>query len=84
VNQATQYAQDWRKSTGYLIIINLSGRQLELPTDGPQGGGPRYLDLGGIRVYLITVRALPTPTASQQGRPRPVSVTREDLINPDT
>ena len=84
VNQATQYAQDWRKSTGYLIIINLSGRQLELPTDGPQGGWPPYLDLGGIRVYLITVRALPTPTASQQGRPRPVSVTREDLINPDT
>jgi hypothetical protein len=45
VNQATQYAQDWRKSTGYLIIINLSGRQLELPTDGPQGGWPRIWTL---------------------------------------
>jgi len=83
VNQATQYAQDWRKTTGYLVTINLSGRALELPTDGPKGVWPPYLELGGIRVYLITVRALPTPTASQQGKPRPVSVTREDLINPD-
>lgn len=84
VNQATQYAQDWTKTTGYLVIINLSGRQLELPTEGPKGTWPPYLEVGGIRVYLITVRALPTPTASQQGKPRPVSVTREDLINPDT
>jgi hypothetical protein len=82
VNQAAQYAQDWRKTTGYLVTINLSGRQLELPTDGTKGAWPPYLDLGGVRVYLITVRALSTPTASQQGKPRPVSVTREDLINP--
>jgi len=83
VNQATQYAQDWNKTTGYLVIINLSGRTLELPTDGPEGAWPPYLDLGGVRVYLIAVRALPTPTASQQGKPRPVPITREDLINPD-
>jgi len=84
VNQATQYAQDWGKSTGYLVIINLSGRPLELPTDGPEGAWPSWVDLSRVRVYLIAVRALPTPTASQQGKPRPVSVTREDLINPDT
>jgi hypothetical protein len=40
VNQATQYAQDWRKTTGYLVIINLSGRPLELPTDGPKDAWP--------------------------------------------
>jgi hypothetical protein len=84
VNQATQYAQDWGKTTGYLVTINLSGRQLELPTDGPKGAWPPYLEVGGVRVYLITVRALPVPTASRQGKPRPVSVTREDLVNPDT
>jgi hypothetical protein len=83
VNQAAQYAQDWGKNTGYLVIINLSGRPLELPNDGPEGAWPPWLDLGGVRVYLIAVRALPTPTASQQGKPRTVSVTREDLINPD-
>jgi hypothetical protein len=84
VNQATAYAQDWKKNTGYLIIINLSGRPLELPTDGSKGTWPPYLDHGGIRVYLIAVRALPTPTASKQGKPQPVVITREDLINPDT
>jgi hypothetical protein len=83
VNQATQYAQDWAKTAGYLIVINLSGRQLELPTEGPKGTWPPYLEVGGVRVYLITVRALPVPTASQQGKPRPFSVTRDDLINPD-
>lgn len=83
VNQATQYAQDWGKATGYLVTINLSGRALELPSDGPKGVWPPYLELGGVRVYLITVRALPAPTASQQGKPRPVLITREELINPD-
>ncbi len=83
VNQAAAYAQDWKKNTGYLIIINLSARPLELPSDGPKGTWPPYLDLGGIRVYLIAVRALPTPTASKQGKPQPVTITREDLINPD-
>jgi hypothetical protein len=83
VNQAAAYAQDWTKTTGYLIIINLSGRPLDLPADGPKGTWPPYLDLGGIRVYLVAVRALPTPTASKQGKPQPVAITREDLINPD-
>ncbi len=83
VNQAILYAQDWAKTTGYLVTVNLSGRQLELPTDGPKGTWPPYLEVGGVRVHLITVRALPTPTASQQGKPRPVSFTRENLVNPD-
>lgn len=84
VNQAVQYAQDFGKSTGYLIIINLSDRQLELPTDGPDGGWPPYLDLSGVRVYLVAVRALPTASASKQGKPRPFPVTRKDLISRDT
>ena len=83
VNQAILYAQDWVKTTGYLVAVNLSGRQLELPTDDPKGTWPPYLEVGGVRVHLITVRALPTPTASQQGKPRPVSFTRENLVNPD-
>lgn len=83
MNQAVQYAQDWTKNTGYLVIINLSGRPLELPTDGPKSTWPSYLDFSGTRVYLVVVRALPTPTASQQGKPKPVTVTRDDLINPD-
>src|SRR5260370_12649187 len=61
VNQATQYAQDWGKTTGYLVTINLSGRPLEFPTDRPKGVCPPCLQLGGVRVHLITTRPLPTP-----------------------
>jgi hypothetical protein len=83
LNQAAAYAQDWGKTAGYLIIVNLSGRPLELPTDGTKGAWPPCLDLGGVRVYLVAVRALPTPTASKQGKPQPVAISRDDLINPD-
>src|SRR5260370_41879465 len=55
VNQATQYAQDWAKTSGYLTTIYLSVCQLELPTDGPKGGWPPYLDLVGVRRWRITV-----------------------------
>jgi hypothetical protein len=83
LNQALQYALDWGKSTGYLIVVNLSGRPLELPSDGPAEIRPPYLDVGGVRVYLLVVRALPTASASQLGKAQPVRVSRDDLLNPD-
>jgi hypothetical protein len=39
--------------------------------------------MAGVRVHLIAVRALPTATASKQGRAAPVVVTRADLIDTD-
>lgn len=83
LNQALQYAQDWGKSTGYLIIINLAGRPLDLPSDGPPETRPPYVDVGGIRVYLLTVRALPAASASKLGKASPVTVSRDDFLNPD-
>ena len=53
--QAVQYANDYVKTTAYLVIINVSDRQLELPTDGqpaewpPEGRGTRRHDLFGPR-----------------------------------
>jgi hypothetical protein len=84
VNQAVQYASDYGKHTAYLVIINLSGRQLALPSDGDPKIWPLYLDVVGVRVHLIAVRALPTESASKQGRPAPVSITHADLLDPDT
>lgn len=83
LNQALQYALDWGKSTGYLIIVNLSGRPLDLPSDGPPEIRPPYLDVSGVRVYLLAVRALPTASASKLGKANPVTVSRDDLLNPD-
>ena len=78
VNQAVQYAQDYGKTAAYLVIINLSGRALELPSDGASDAWPPHVEMAGVRVHLIAVRALPTATASKQGRAAPVVVTRAD------
>jgi hypothetical protein len=84
VQQVLNYAQDYNKAIGYLVIINLSGRPLELPTDGPEKAWPRYVDLSGVRVHLLSIRALPTTSASKMGKAKPVTLTRDDLIDPDT
>lgn len=84
VNQVVHYAQDHSKSSAYLVIINLTGRPLQLPSDGPEGVLPRYLDLSGVRTYLIPVRALPQESASKLGTATPVIFTRENFIEPDS
>jgi hypothetical protein len=84
INQAVQYAQDYGKTAAYLVIINLSGRALELPSDGASDAWPPHVEMAGVRVHLIAVRALPTATASKQGRAAPVVITRGDLIDAGT
>lgn len=83
VHQVVNYAQDYGKTAAYLVIINLSGRALELPTDGGEKDWPHFVDIGGVRVHLIAVRALTTVSASKMGKAKPVTVTREDLADPD-
>lgn len=83
LNQVLQYALDWGKTTGYLIIVNLSGRPLDLPSDGPTEILPPFIDVSGVRVYLLVVRALPSASASKMGKAHPVVVSRDDLLNPD-
>lgn len=83
LNQALQYAQDYGKTVAYLVVINLSGRDLQLPTDGEPGTWPPRIEIAGVTVHVVAVRALPTPTASKQGKSKPVVVTRADLTEPD-
>jgi hypothetical protein len=82
VNQVVQYATDYGKQVGYLVITNLSGRPLNLPSETGPKTWPPCVTIAGVRVYLIAVRALPTPTASKQGKPAPVDITYDDLITP--
>jgi hypothetical protein len=84
VNQAIEYTTDYGKHSAYLVVINLSGRQLTLPSDGEPKIWPPYIDVARVRVHLVPVRALPTASASRRGRPAPVSITRADLVDPDT
>lgn len=66
------------------MIINLSGRPLALPSEDDPKSWPPSITVTGTRVYLIDVRALPpAKSASKLGKPSPVTITRDDLVNPD-
>ncbi len=80
VTQALQYANDHGKSVAHLVIINLTDRPLQLPSDGPESVKPPYLDLPGVRVYIIQVRGLPRESASKQGKTEPLAVQRARLV----
>ena len=83
VHQAISYASDYGKQIAYLVIINISGRPLTLPTDNESNAWPPCITVAGIRVYLVAVRARPTESASRLGRPAPIIVTHNDLVDPD-
>jgi hypothetical protein len=84
VHQAISYASDYGKQVAYLLIINLSGRPLTLPGEDDLKVWPPRITVAGIRVYLIAVRALPpAASASKLGKPAPVTITNDDLVDPD-
>lgn len=84
VNQLLQYANDYHKSVAYMVIFNISGRALEIESDGPARVWPPYVEVAGVRVYFIVVRARPpAATASQLGRLKPVILTRTEIVEPD-
>ncbi|MGW5618875.1 hypothetical protein [Streptomyces sp. NPDC003877] len=85
VHQIIKYAHDYGQHTAYLVIYNISDKLLELPTDGTLGAWPPYTEISGVRVYFIHVRvAPPTTTASKAGKATRVTLTKDDLTNPDT
>jgi len=84
IQQAISYASDYGKQVAYLVIINLSGRPLSLPSDDDPALWPPRITVAGTRVYLVAVRALPpVASASKLGKPTPVVVTHDDLVDPD-
>jgi hypothetical protein len=83
VNQALQYASDYGKQVAYLVIVNLTGRPLALPTEGDSKDWPSWIGIAGVRIYLLTVRALPTVSASKQGKPTPIAISHSELVDPD-
>ncbi|MGW0209770.1 hypothetical protein ACWDZ8_29650 [Streptomyces sp. NPDC003233] len=85
VHQIVKYAHDYGQHAAYLVIYNITEKLLELPTDGTPGAWPPYTELSGVRVYFIHVRVLPpTTTASKAGKATRVTLTHDELTNPDT
>jgi hypothetical protein len=84
VHQALLYAQDYGKSEAFLVVVNLSGRALEILGDGNGLSWPPYVDIGGVRTYIVVVRARRLASASKSGPPSPIRLTRAELTDPDT
>lgn len=83
-HQVIKYAHDFNKHAGYLVIYNITDRLLQFPTEGPTDSWPPYVEMFGVRVYFIGIRALPpATTASKAGKATPVIITRQDLTNPE-
>jgi hypothetical protein len=83
-HQVIKYAHDYNQNVAYLVVFNMTDRLLQFPTDGPAGAWPPHIEMAGVRVYLIGIRALPpAATASKAGKATTVTLTRDDLSNPD-
>ncbi len=79
-NQAVQYAQDHGKTVGHLVVVNLSDRNLQLPTDEEPSIWPPRLHVSGVTIYMVVVRGKPLPSASRRGRQATKTVTRDELV----
>jgi hypothetical protein len=88
VQQATNYAHDYGKTVAYLVIVNLSAKMLQLPSDGGPKQWPPRIEVGGVTVFLVHVRGLPEGSASTRGAADVVTITKDDLLrttnDPDT
>jgi hypothetical protein len=83
-HQVIKYAHDYNQSVAYLVVFNLTDKLIQFPTDGPSDAWPPYVEMAGVRVYFVGVRAFPPPaTASKAGKATTVTITRDDLTNPD-
>lgn len=83
LHQAISYATDYGKQTAYLVIINISGRPLGLPSHDESRTWPPFVTVSGVRVYLVAVRAKRAESASKLGKPVPITITYDDLVDPD-
>lgn len=79
-NQAVQYAQDYGKTSAYLLMMNLSDQNLHLSSDEDGQIWPPRLHTSGVTVYMIVVRAKPVASASKQGKQATKRISRDDLI----
>lgn len=80
VQQAVQYARDYGKTVGHLVIINLGDEHLELPTEGSPDAWPPRISVAGVTVYLIAINAKPRESASKLGGVRAVAITKAQLV----
>jgi hypothetical protein len=80
VQQAAAYARDYGKTSAQLVVINLSTKHIDFPSDLDQSYWPPRIQVGGITVFLVQVRAQPLPSASRRGAAEVVTITADELV----
>jgi len=64
-------------------VVNLSAKHLRFHSDGDVREWPPRIDVGGLTVFIVQVRALPQTSASKRGTAEVVTLTRDDLLRTD-
>jgi hypothetical protein len=80
VGQVIAYARSYHKTSGYFVVFNLAAEILDFPTDGIKDEWPPRIEVSGVIIYLVEIRALPRASASKQGPAKVVVLTRDDLL----
>jgi len=67
LNQAIKYASDYGKSTGYLLIFNLSDR--EIVFEKMENNNFKEIEIGEKTIFIICVNLYPSESASKSKIP---------------
>jgi hypothetical protein len=79
-NQAVQYAHDYNKTAAHLVVVNLSGNNLQFESDEDSAMWPPRLHASGVTIYVVTIRSLPMKSASLRGNEKTPLISRRDLV----
>lgn len=79
VRQLRDYMTQFACASGYLVVFNRDPRGLRVHTADEHHGLP-FVSVGGRRIYIVVVAAVPPQAAS--GAPQPVALTDLDVMPP--
>lgn len=81
VTQAVAYAHDYSKDSVYLVVVNLSQKPVQLPTDDGERTWPPRLHVAGVVVNIIMIAGRhPDASASKRGKADPIVISRDELV----
>ena len=78
LTQAYIYAHDYGKPIGYLVIFNVSTKDIEF--QGSQNGFIKQVSIGNKVILIICITIAPRPSASAQRKPFPYIIEDSYLI----
>lgn len=78
-HQVHRYCSDYNEATGYLIVFNVSEKQLTV--DLPSSGGIPRFEYSHKTIFLVSIDICEhVGTASARGIPETVSISESDLV----